>query len=53
MLFLLLVLALIASFYWLKSSLDEGISRIEARLEAIEDKLRNIKQQPDQPENRS
>ena len=42
---LLLSIEVIAGFYWLKSSLDEEISRVMTRLDSIEGDLNVIKQQ--------
>jgi len=39
---LLLSIEVIAGFYWLKNSIDEGNSRIEKRLDAIEEKLEAV-----------
>jgi hypothetical protein len=42
---LLLSIEVIAGFYWLKTSMDEKISRIETRLDSIEQNLIATKQE--------
>jgi hypothetical protein len=48
----LLGIEILAGFYWLKSSLDEGIRRIETRLDTVENKLTVIEQKMTEPEKR-
>jgi hypothetical protein len=48
----LLGIEILAGFYWLKSSFDEGIRRIETRLDTVENKLTVIEQKMTEPEKR-